>query len=92
MIFSYDGKEIGTYQGDAMRNITSSFFAYGYKDYYGTGIFNAKDKNMTGSLNIAGSDFGDISYELDTSRPQAGLPTTYENRPASISALACITY
>jgi hypothetical protein len=93
----YDGKSIGTFIADAIRNITG---------HIESGDVNVNYWNILGQRGVIfPSIFGDSSYcavleavaqvnqmigfNLDVSRQ---VPTSHENRPASISAMVCITY
>jgi len=92
----YDGKDIGEFIGDAIRNFTGGF-RFGSASFFflaadASGIFQATGyssaNNVAGIISAAGMS-GNISIAIDASRV---VPTADENRPASISVLACISY
>ena len=90
----YDGNAIGEFIGDAIRNMTGQF------GFFLGGGAQLSPSGLTGAFKAGAS--GDVSYpsaSISTSQTKniifdASLvvPTASENRPASISALVCITY
>ena len=87
--YRYDGKEIGAYQGDAIRNYTGVLTPIKYNGVSASGVFQTT-ANETNNIGINPGDvMGSNGISFDPSRV---VPTAHENRPVSISALACITY
>jgi hypothetical protein len=97
LIFHYDGKGIGAFLGDAIRDIVGSV------------IFNVHADNWLSLISSASGVLragypGPLKHiaELSTNFPEANtgfdiiasrsVPTALENRPASISAYMCIKY
>jgi len=90
--FSYDGKGIGTFQGDAIRNITGATYAW-RNENMGTG-YGCLKATLLSALRVVmaggdGNDFGLIEFDASL---DSKVTTANENRPASISALVCISY
>jgi hypothetical protein len=95
----YDGGAIGTYLGDAIRDITGSTSiraaSGGQIELFGDGA-------QSGAFvhHLSGSSTPALSAALGTSGKYMGVhfsaglvvPIANENRPASISVYACITY
>ncbi len=82
----YDpGRELGTIQGDAIRNITGRFGTptteSGLTSNYGNGAF---DVAVTKFGRQAGSGGDSVSYSFDASRV---VPTANENRPVNKSVI-----
>jgi hypothetical protein len=84
----YDGKGIGEYLGDAIRNISGIIPRIGYYDLASsTGLIRKYIRGGDGGLYTAGSGYGDLLFDASQI-----VPTALENRSASISANICIAY
>ncbi|MDR2731414.1 MAG: hypothetical protein LBB81_11030 [Treponema sp.] len=86
----YDGKAIGAYIGDAIRNITGQFDIGNNSDddTFGQGAFTIDDGQGYGGGLYPGWSKWKL-FCFDASRV---VPVSHENRPVSISALFCISY
>jgi hypothetical protein len=83
----YDGKSIGAYISDAIRDIKG--VTYSFYGPYTSGAFYRDPESQTGAINYDATG-ALVSYiEFLASRV---VPTALENRPASISAYLCIKY
>ncbi|MFP2768336.1 phage tail protein [Oceanisphaera sp. KMM 10153] len=91
------GREFGSQQGDAIRNITGTFNG-GYRNAGSVGAFEfIGDQVYHQDIGWAGggwTNFGSggdkyDAYKLDASRQ---VPTADENRPRNIALLYCIKY
>jgi|GEM_PF-6954740 len=81
------GRALGSYQGDAIRNIWAGYF---WNDWHSTHAEGAL-RNL-GGRNVAGSartDFDNNRVDFDASRV---VPTAAENRPKNINLLYCIKH
>jgi len=96
LLIPYDGKDAGDFIGDAIRNFNGKFL--GLFGGNSTVVFWAADNGLFYGGNNGGgyipagfvySDGGNRELHFDPARV---VPTSYENRPASISALVCISY
>jgi len=87
LLIHYDGGNIGQFVSDAIRNIVGRFYAA----YAQTGGWEGAFYDTGNWYNVGGLAGGNvpIGAEFDASLV---VPTSYENCPASVSALACITY
>lgn len=75
----HDGGNLGTKQGDAIRNITGYFGGNEHSGYDSGGAFYSEGSSYQG---VDGSDWDNTRTVFDASRV---VPTADENRPASIS-------
>ena len=81
------GRALGSFQGDAIRNITGFIsMAGGFFDGVG-GVFAASGNTANSAAAQANGQSDDFTF--DASRM---VPTANENRPRNISLLACIKY
>ena len=83
------GRGLGTWQGDAIRNITGQMYAYGQDGTSTQGAFGFLKHGERGVVwepnhNNAGVV---VDFWFDASR---AVPTAAENRPRNIALLACI--
>jgi hypothetical protein len=90
---SLRGGDIGTFEGDAIREMQGRIGAAG------TGVFNAGKTTTTGVFepDVAygyGAQAIPMSFSTNHVFFKASrvVPTDYENRPASLSVLICISY
>ena len=78
---------IGVFSGDAIRKMTGEFSAYELgrmsKSDYATGVFTVEEGTASGTSDHAGKA---LKFGFDASRV---VPTADENRPRSVSMLAC---
>lgn len=82
------GRGLGTYQGDAIRNITGSLSQGGQIALQGaSGAFYVAAN--IGGFYGSGAGSGPGVFNFDASRV---VPTAGENRPQNIALLACIKY
>lgn len=80
---------IGVFSGDAIRNMTGEFSAYemGRSESninYATGVFTVQTGTAKGTSDHSGNA---PKFGFDASRV---VPTADENRPRSVSVLACV--
>ena len=83
------GRGLGTWQGDAIRNITAQMYLYGQDGVSSQGAFGFRKHGERGLVwerndNNAGVV---MDFWLDASKV---VPTAHENRPRNIALLACI--
>ena len=83
------GRGLGTWQGDAIRNITAQMYLYGQDGASSQGAFGFRKQGERGLVwerndNNAGVV---MDFWLDASKV---VPTAHENRPRNIALLACI--
>lgn len=81
--------EVGSWQGDAIRNITGSFQPRVYSNYaeaFSSGGF-AGGSNSLNQASTAGNIEGTATINFDASRV---VPTAAENRPKTIKFLYCV--
>jgi hypothetical protein len=84
----YDGGAIGTFIGDAIRNIGGKFRAIGSSGM--TAPFYQLSGGPWYAADSGGSNVSIIDIEF--SPAASGSPVSFETRPASISAYLCIKY
>jgi len=89
---------VGDCIGDAMRNFEGSVRIangsssdYVYHFNHPAGSFSLSG-NTSYTANVSPATSGSLRYEYLNLNPSLVVPTANENRPASISAFACITY
>jgi hypothetical protein len=95
--FRYDGKEIGAYIEDAIRNLTGAFgitvgasTASPIGVSFPSGVFRAVVADgSVAKINFSEATQGDRGITFNAANI---VPTANENRPASISAYICIKY
>jgi len=86
MLIPYDGKDIGKFIGDASRKISSA-------NYVLLGFIIQDDVFVSNASNQwAFNSGGNTSFRRGYFNTEGVTPTAYENRPASVSALVCISY
>ena len=85
------GRLIGSWQGDAIRNITGEYHQYpfGLKLPSPKGAFAATTQNTRWTQQQPGGNEGEGTVRFDASKV---VPTANENRPRNFAALICIKY
>ena len=82
------GRALGTWQEDAIRNITGAMYSGGTSQFDSvTGVFNGTGRvqRVKGEHDYSGPN----SVYFDTSKV---VPTSTENRPRNIAAMYCIVF
>jgi hypothetical protein len=86
----YDGNSIGTAIGDAIRNIVASVSSNGIPAFaVPSGALQGLSISILTLQGATGAGGGYAAINFDASRV---VPTSHENRPASVSAQFVITY
>ena len=84
------GRLIGSWQGDAIRNITGTFGGYTANNWdRRSGAFTSDLGTLYGPQNVDNSSEGQNTTTFDASKV---VPTANENRPRNVAALICIKY
>ena len=85
------GRLVGSWQGDAIRNITGEYqqYPFGLHNNSAKGAFASTTQNSTVAQQQGGASQGDGTVRFDASLV---VPTANENRPRNVSALICIKY
>ena len=85
----WNGRNIGTAQGDAIRNIAGAWGSgvIGSHSVYTSGAMGGTGRVNGGGGGTVGS--GEYGYNFDASRV---VPTAAENRPRNLAYFACIRY
>ena len=80
------GRIIGSYQGDAIRNITGQFVtgANGYAVSYQQGAFYNMSVGAYGHYQAGSNEYYLAGFSADRM-----VPTAAENRPQNVALLAC---
>ena len=80
------GRIIGSYQGDAIRNITGQFVtgANGYAVSYQQGAFFNMSVGAYGHYQAGSNEYYLAGFSADRM-----VPTAAENRPQNVALLAC---
>ena len=83
------GRGLGTWQGDAIRNITAQMYLYGQDGSSSQGAFGFRKQGERGLVWSRNDNNAGVvmDFWLDTSKV---VPTAQENRPRNIALLACI--
>ena len=85
------GRLIGSWQGDAIRNITGEYkqYPFGLKSPSPKGAFASTTQDSSVAQQQGGASQGDGTVRFDASKV---VPTANENRPRNVAALICIKY
>ena len=84
------GRLIGSWQGDAIRNITGTFGGYTANNWdRRSGAFTSDLGTFTGPQVVDNLNEGQNTTTFDASKV---VPTANENRPRNVAALICIKY
>ena len=84
------GRLIGSWQGDAIRNITGTFGGYTANNWdRRSGAFTSDLGTFAGPQSVDNLNEGQNTTTFDASKV---VPTANENRPRNVSALICIKY
>ncbi|EEP69324.1 phage tail protein [Kingella oralis] len=85
------GRGLGTWQGDAIRNITAQMYLYGQDGSSSQGAFGFRKQGERGLVWSRNDNNAGVvmDFWLDASKV---VPTAHENRPRNIALLACIKY
>ena len=83
------GRGLGTWQGDAIRNITAQMYLYGQDGSSSQGAFGFRKQGERGLVWSRNDNNAGVvmDFWLDASKV---VPTAHENRPRNIALLACI--
>src|SRR5690606_29327955 len=82
------GRDFGTDQGDAIRNITATIAANGVDFGRRTGAFTHQSGlSGVGGIGNIGSQQGQLTFDASQV-----VPTASENRPRNVALLYCIKY
>lgn len=84
------GRGIGSWQGDAIRNITGTFGGYTSENWdRRSGAFTSDLGTLKGPNVVDNLNEGQNTTTFDASKV---VPTANENRPRNVAALICIKY
>ena len=83
------GRGLGTWQNDAIRNITAQMYLYGQDGSSSQGAFGFRKQGERGLVWSRNDNNAGVvmDFWLDASKV---VPTAHENRPRNIALLACI--
>ena len=85
------GRLIGSWQGDAIRNITGEYkqYPFGLPQNSAKGAFasTTQDNSVAQQQGGAGQGAGTVRFDASLV-----VPTANENRPRNVAALICIKY
>jgi hypothetical protein len=88
--FSYDGKSIGEFQGDAIRQIWGIFNAAGATVWQAlTGAFYADGDDVKNAAQYVSGDTSKSAFKFSAARV---VPIANENRPVSMSVFCGVLY
>ncbi|MBV7434461.1 tail fiber protein [Cardiobacteriaceae bacterium TAE3-ERU3] len=82
------GRELGSAQDDAMRNIKWSVGGVGVIGNWVSGDIKTTYFTDSGMSNVQPGTRSDINFDLS----KTGMPTAFEIRPRNVALLACIKY